>query len=170
MRHRAAGFSLLELITTLTLVAILLTLAIPAFRATLDNNRTVAANNDFVSALNFARSEALKRSGSVSVCASSTGTSCAASKSWNTGYIAFSDTNANGTLDGVETVMQAWPAMDTNFVLTSTTRTFVRYSSTGMSSGAETFALQKSGCTGNHARTITISVTGRIKTDVAACS
>jgi type IV fimbrial biogenesis protein FimT len=169
MKRRNAGFSLLELITTLTVVAILLGLAIPSFRQTLDNNRLIGANNDFVSALNFARSEALKRSSAVSVCASSNGTGCSGLKTFQAGYIAFVDTNANGTLDGAETVMQAWPAADTNFKLTAGTRAFVRYTGMGTSAFAETFSLLKTGCTGNHARTITVTVTGRIRTAVAAC-
>jgi len=150
-------------------VAILLALAIPSFSTMLDNNRLVGANNDFVSALNYARSEALKRSNAVTLCSSTNGASCANSTNWSTGWIAFGDTNANGSLDGAETVIQAWPAAETNFALTSTTRTFVRYASTGVSSGTETFGLLKTGCTGNHARQITISVTGRIRTAVVAC-
>jgi type IV fimbrial biogenesis protein FimT len=169
MKRRAAGFSLIELITAMTVLAILLGLAIPAFRTTIDNNRLVGANNEFVSALNYARSEALKRSNPVSVCSSSNGTSCANSTDWQNGYIAFGDTNGDGALNGGETVIQAWPAMEANYLLSSTTRTFVRYAATGVSSGTETFSLYKNGCTGDHARQITISVTGRIRTEVVAC-
>jgi len=168
MKHRSAGFTLIELITTVTVVGVLLSLAIPSFRETIDNNRLVGANNDFVSALNYARSEALKRSNAVTLCSSTDGASCAASTTWSTGWIAFGDTNANGSLDGAETVIQAWPATETNFALTSN-RDFVRYASTGVSSAAATFGLLKTGCTGNHARQITITVTGRIRTAVVAC-
>jgi type IV fimbrial biogenesis protein FimT len=168
-RHTAAGFSIIELMIALTCLAILLGVGIPSFRATVENNRLVAANNDFISALNYARSEALKRSNPVSLCSSTDGTTCSGTTTWNTGYIAFGDTNANGTLDGAETVLQAWPATDPNFALTSTTRTFVRYTSTGVTTGTETFGLLKTGCTGNKARQITISVTGRIRSTVAAC-
>ena len=48
----------------------LLGLAVPSFLDTMRNNRLVAQNNEFIGALNFARSEALKRSDFVSVCAS----------------------------------------------------------------------------------------------------
>lgn len=170
MKRRNSGFSLLELITTLTVLAILLGLAIPSFRSTIENNRLVGANNDFVSALNYARSEALKRSNPVSLCSSTNGTGCAGNVNWTTGWIAFGDTNANGNLDGAETVIQAWPALETNFTLTAGAGgNFVRYASTGVSSAARTFSLLKTGCTGDHARQITITVTGRIRTAVVAC-
>jgi type IV fimbrial biogenesis protein FimT len=169
MKRRNAGFSLLELITAMTVLAILIGLAIPSFRQTIDNNRLIGANNDFVSALNFARSEALKRANPVSVCSSTNATACSGSRNFSNGWIAFADANANGTLDGAETVMHAWPATETNFTLTATSRAFVRYSSTGTSAFAETFGLLKTGCTGNHARTITVTVTGRIRTVTSAC-
>ena len=169
MKRHAAGFSILELMVALTVLGILLGVGIPAFRATVENNRLVSANNEFISALNYTRSEALKRSNPVSLCASTNGTTCAGSTNWTTGYIAFGDTNANGNLDGAETVLQAWPATQTNLTLNSTTRTFVRYASTGVSSGTETFSLLKPGCTGDKARQITISVTGRIRSQTAAC-
>jgi type IV fimbrial biogenesis protein FimT len=169
MKRRTAGFTLMELMLTITVLAVLLGIAVPSFRETMERNRLIGANNDFVSALNYARSEALKRSNPVSLCSSTNGSTCAASTDWSRGWIAFGDTNANGNLDGAETLLQAWPATDTNFTLTSTTRTFVRYGSTGVSSGTETFNLLKTGCTGNRARQIAISLTGRIRSAVVAC-
>src|SRR5690348_5253075 len=59
MNRHTRGFTLLELMTTLLVLSILHGLAIPSFRATIENNRVTAATNDFVSSLNFARSEAL---------------------------------------------------------------------------------------------------------------
>jgi len=169
MNRKARGFTLVELMVGIVVLAVLLGLAVPAFRQTIESNRVTATTNDFVSALNYARSEALKRSNSVAVCSSTDGLTCAGSNSWNTGWIAFADINSNGNLDGAETMLQAWPAIDNGFTLTSTTRPFVRYASTGMSSGTETFDLLRTGCTGNHARQITIAVTGRIRSAVAAC-
>ncbi len=55
---------------TITVLGILLGLAVPSFMETMRNNRLIAQNNEFIAALNLARSEALKSSGPVSVCAS----------------------------------------------------------------------------------------------------
>jgi type IV fimbrial biogenesis protein FimT len=171
MRTRTRGFTLIELMTAITVLAVLLGLAIPAFRDIIRNNRITAQNNDFIGGLNFARSEALKRSNPVSVCSSTDGATCAGVTNWSTGWIVFADVNANGTMDGgaEAPALQVGPATTGGLTLNSTTRTFVRYSSSGVSSGTETFDLLKPGCVGNYARRITISTTGRITSVVAAC-
>ena len=163
------GFTLLELMIALTVFGLLLGLAVPTFREAIRNNRTTTQTNEFVTSLNYARSEALKRSNPVTVCSSTDGATCSGSTSWSTGWIAFVDTNANGTLDGAEVSLQQWPAAQTGITLDSTVRSFVRYASTGMSSGAETFNLIPTGCSGDHARQIAISTTGRVASTVVAC-
>lgn len=163
------GFTLLELMTAITVLGVLLGLAIPSFRDIIRNNRVTTQTNDLVSALNYARSEALKRSNPVTACSSTNGTTCAGVNNWSTGWIVFTDINANGTLDGADERLQQWPATTGGITLNSTTRAYVRYASTGMSSGSETFSLLKPGCVGNYARQITVSTTGRIGSAVVAC-
>ena len=74
---------------TVTVLGILLGLAVPSFTAAMRNNRIVAQNNEFIGALNYARSEAIRRSSTVSVCSSTNGTSCSTTSSWGTGWIFF---------------------------------------------------------------------------------
>jgi type IV fimbrial biogenesis protein FimT len=169
MRKRGHGFTLIELMMAITVLGILLGLAIPAFRDIIRNNRVTSQTNEFVGALNYARSEALKRSNPVAVCSSTDGVTCAGTTDWSTGWVVFADINANGTLDGAEVPLQQGTATTGGLTLNSTIRTFVRYSSAGVSSGTETFDLLKPGCTGNYARRITISTTGRITSAVTAC-
>jgi type IV fimbrial biogenesis protein FimT len=168
--HR--GFTLMELMFTITVLGVLLALAVPSFRETIENNRVTAQNNEFVTALNYARSEALRRVGSVTVCASANGATCSGAgvTNWSTGWIAFADRNSDGALNGAEEVMQIWPATSDGFTLNATTRNFVRYGSNGVASGAETFVLTKPLCTGKKTRRITIGVTGRVTTEAIACS
>jgi type IV fimbrial biogenesis protein FimT len=164
------GFTLIELMLTITILAVLLGLAVPTFRDVIRNNRITAQTNEFVSALNYARSEALKRSNTVTACASADGATCANVNDWSTGWIVFADVNANGLVDGAETSMQSWPSTDAGLTLNSTNRAFVRYNASGVSSsGAESFSLVKTGCTGNYARQITVTTTGRIASRVVAC-
>ena len=67
MRTDKCGFTLVELVVTLALVAILATLAAPSFRNVIADNRLVSCANQFVGTVNLARSEAIKRSTAVSV-------------------------------------------------------------------------------------------------------
>lgn len=54
------GFTLLELIVTIAIAAILVTIALPSFNNTIENSRTTAAANAIVGALSYGRSEAIK--------------------------------------------------------------------------------------------------------------
>ncbi len=67
-RTRDAGFTLLELIVTIAVASIILGIAVPSFRAMSINNRLATQANDIVGAINLARSEAIKRNRSVSLC------------------------------------------------------------------------------------------------------
>jgi len=167
------GFTLMELMFTITVLAILLGLAVPSFLDTVRNNRLITQNNEFIGALNLARNEAWKRGNSVSMCASADQATCSGANDWTTGWIVFNDANGNGTLDagdGLNPLLQAWAAAPPEFTLTSTNRSFVRYNPTGTSAaGAEIFDLVRTGCTGLHARRINISMVGRVATTTVAC-
>jgi type IV fimbrial biogenesis protein FimT len=63
-----AGFTIVELMVTVSLAAILLAFAIPSFRQMIASNRLTTQTNDFVSAVNFARSEAITRNLNVTFC------------------------------------------------------------------------------------------------------
>ena len=72
------GFTLIELIVTIVVGAILSALAIPAFQAFVMNDRDSAQINSLAYSFNYARSEAVKRASSngVTVCPSLDGLNC----------------------------------------------------------------------------------------------
>jgi|ERR1700677_3031134 type IV fimbrial biogenesis protein FimT len=92
---RASGFTLLELLITMSVAAILLTIAVPSFRYITNANRISGEVNGLLGDLQFARSEAIKEGRYVSVCASSDGQSCSASTAWQSGWIVFPNPNNN---------------------------------------------------------------------------
>ena len=99
-KSKHTGFTLIEMIVTVSIAAILASIAIPSFTTMIKNNRLTASTNELVSALILARSEALKRSQNVSVCASTNQTSCSGTN-FATGWIVFVDCSSppNGVLD-----------------------------------------------------------------------
>lgn len=95
-----AGFTLIELIVTVAVVAVLLTVGVPELRETINNNRLTANTNAFVAAMNLARSEAIKRNVRVTLCKSADGLCCSPNNSPSPGYeqgwIVFADPDNDG--------------------------------------------------------------------------
>ena len=68
MRKQHSGFTLVELILTLVVASIVLTLGVPSFQGIMERNDLAVQVNDFISSLNYARSEAIKRKQNVVIC------------------------------------------------------------------------------------------------------
>lgn len=103
-RHRHRGFTLVELLVTLTVLVILLSLAVPSFSETLRQWRRDSATKALTAHLQLARAEAIKTSRKVELCPSSNGTSCADSNDWKNGWLVFVDLNGNDALDDGELI------------------------------------------------------------------
>jgi type IV fimbrial biogenesis protein FimT len=94
------GFTLVELMITIAIAAIILAIAVPSFTQVIKNNRMAGQINELVSSLNLARSEAVKRGLSVTVCKrNAAGTNCNAAGQWGHGWIVFSDVNNDGAFN-----------------------------------------------------------------------
>ncbi|MCS6946644.1 MAG: GspH/FimT family pseudopilin [Steroidobacteraceae bacterium] len=97
MGKGAAGFTLGELMMTLAVAAVVVAIGAPSFREFQRNNRLTAAANDFLTSLQLARTEAIKRQRTVAVCASSAPGSPAAVCNAGDfrGWIVFEDRDGN---------------------------------------------------------------------------
>lgn len=93
------GFTLVELLVTLAVMAILLTLAAPAFSEFLSNQRLTTQTTQIASAIASARSEAVTRAKTLTLCASADQSNCAGSD-WEAGWIMFVDEDGDGAVDG----------------------------------------------------------------------
>jgi len=86
---KARGFSLVELMVALVIGAMLVAIAVPSFRTTIQKHRLRSATDNLQAAIDYARSEAVLRATYVSVCASSDGATCAGTKTYETGWLVY---------------------------------------------------------------------------------
>ena len=103
--YSSKGFSLIELIITLAVIAIVSSIAMTFSGAFLQDNRISTANNDLVSSIHYARSTAVTRGTSTSICASSDGMTCT-STAWELGWIVFTDEGSAGVVDGTDRILK----------------------------------------------------------------
>lgn len=117
---RQRGFTLIELVITLTLVGILTALVAPTFGETLRNWRRDSATGTLNTTLLQARAEAIKSTRKVMLCPTTTGTSCANSTDWKTGWMMFVDDGATDqAYDAGERIVQVTTAQGGLASLTS---------------------------------------------------
>ena len=95
---RQAGFSLLELMVTVAILAILAALAMPGFQQSMRSNRVATSTNEVLASLSLARTEAIKGFGTAGVCPSSNGTSCASTTDWGAGWIVWRSDPSGGVM------------------------------------------------------------------------
>ena len=99
LRSNQAGYTMLELLTTVAISAILLSVATPSMNSLIRDNRIVSETNEFVATINIARAEALTNVLQVTVCKSRDQVSCDGSASWHDGWIVFIDNDENEQRD-----------------------------------------------------------------------
>lgn len=91
------GFSLVELMITIAVAVILMSMAVPSFSSMIMNNRLSATSEELLKGLQLARSEAMRRGATATVCASDGGTACNGT-SWKQGWLVWVDLNGDNTL------------------------------------------------------------------------
>lgn len=82
-RRRIGGFSLIEVMVTVVVLAIAMSIAIPSYTYLINTSRLTSASNEMVASLQLARSEAIRLNRNVAVCRSDNGTTCATGSAWN---------------------------------------------------------------------------------------
>jgi type IV fimbrial biogenesis protein FimT len=178
--QQKAGFTLIELMVALALATVLLTLGAPKLRDVIANNRVAARANEFLAALNLARSEAIKRGARVVVCkvgmieGSRTPdfSRCDKNGDWSDGWILFADVeNAFSAADPFfeppdEAVIQKHAGLDGLRLSGNAPLAYrVSFLESGKSGQFGTFALAPPQNAKTRGRCIKINRVGRIEID-----
>lgn len=159
-RHVSAGFTLVEMVITVTLLGILLAIAVPSMQSLIRNQGVKTAAFDVFSALEYARSEAIKRPGETVLLKAG----AASDGAWSTGW---------RLLNGAGTILRSWTVASDITVTdkNSTPLTQVRFFKDGHADGAPKLEI-KSATTlaGVDARCVKLDLIGRATSKTGGCS
>ena len=133
-RPASAGFTIVELMVTVTMVAILSAVAVPAMRTFVQNDRQWTQSSSLIMALNTARNEAIKQDTGVMVCPSADKLNCDTSGAWAEGWIV--------TLPGTGTPIMTSASLPSGTTLSEASNQLsVTFLSTGMAQSAAAFTM-----------------------------
>lgn len=163
--HQCRGFTLIELMVTVALAAILLGLAAPSLSDASLSSKLSASANRLAANSTLARSEAIKRNASIELCMSANGTSCITTGSWEQGWIVKS---------GATVLLYEQPAPSGLRVKEASSLTSLTFQATGVGATQASFTVCRiSPTVGSQERVLTVSATGRTaitRTTTGACT
>jgi len=164
---REKGFTLIELMITLAIAAILLTVAVPSFQSLIENNRLATNVNQVITILHYLKSEAVKRNVAVSLCAGNPNNGCACNPgpgcnaTWKNGYIVFTDPNVNCTVDQGDQILQAREGIRGDYTITAVGCLTFRALGNLSANNTVTISICTSNLTADNIRDIVINPVGR---------
>ena len=164
-----AGFTLVELVIVIVMLAILTAIALPSFTDTLTRNRLAAQNNELVAAVNLARTLAIQSRSQAGICGSNASRDgCAAS--FDEGFLVWVDENRSGGPDAAE--IKRFGELDTRDQLTGVAD--IRFGRRGERTaplGAAALELRPQSCVSGKPfiRTLTISNVGTVNQAKGDC-
>lgn len=167
-----------ELLVTMLIAAVMVSLAVPGVTTVIKDNRAATQVNEFITAIHLARSEAIKRGQRVTLCKSSSGTACTLSDGWEKGWIVFADADADAVFDPGEELIRVHGELSGSTTLNGSGNVadYISYVATGLST--LTSGASQSGVVvwcddrgfGDDARAISLSPTGRARAVEASAS
>jgi type IV fimbrial biogenesis protein FimT len=174
-RTAQAGFTLIELIMAIAIMAILMTVAAPSLRDVVARVRLTGQANELLTALTYARSEATKRDAKIAVCARKKNEmACTEGQQWDNGWLVVIDADSNGDKDDDTVPLKVSEPLTGSNTIKHTgkgPKGSIIYTATGVvSTGPAIFTL----CDPSDpqpGRTITVAATGRasVSTITSGC-
>ncbi|MEH6415415.1 GspH/FimT family pseudopilin [Pseudomonas sp. CGJS7] len=172
--NRHSGFTIIELMATIAIAAILLTLAYPSFSDAMQSNRVASATNNLLATLAYARSESLRTRSLSTVCSrTDDGENCGVG--WTNGILVWTDENRNNALEKDEIRRILTPPRGIQIVGIGFGYGKLSFDARGRLShwwATHTFVVTPLVCKKGalNVRTITIAKSGRTDVQRSACS
>ena len=167
-RQSMVGYTMMELVVTMAIVAILVSLAGPSFTSVTNSNRIAGEVNGLLGDLQYARAEAVKEGLPVTVCASTNGTACSGGNTWQGGWIVFADANGNAAVDAGEAILRVQQAFrSTDTFVASNAVAAITFNREGFANGfgaGSLFSLHDATTNVNWTRCLSINVIGLMVT------
>lgn len=170
------GFTLIELMVTIAVLAILLGIAAPSFNDVSLSSKLSSHANNLIASINMARSEAIKRNVRVTLCASADGTDCATSGGWEQGWVVkydASNNSCNASSPDWKVIHRQQAASSGLKISETNSVRSLCFDPTGVGATAATLTLcRATPSVGSQERVVSVTATGRAsvrKTTAGAC-
>ncbi|MGY0611136.1 GspH/FimT family pseudopilin [Luteimonas sp. A501] len=133
-RRHSHGFTLIEAMTVVAILAVALALGLPAFSGTLERQRLATSLHLLTADMASARSSAIMRREQIVVCPGRAETGCAGDHDWSGGWLVFRDPDGNRRPDAPGDVLRTTdaPAGGAERLRLTSTRPWLRYQANGM--------------------------------------
>ncbi|WP_242112392.1 GspH/FimT family pseudopilin [Luteimonas aquatica] len=155
------GFTLVELMITVAVLAIVCAIAFPSFEGVMRSNRLATTTNEMIASLSLARSEAIRSAHPASICGSDDGSAC--SDDWEGGWLVWDDADGNGEIDDEERIVRFSKA-NAKMSVAGPEGGVITFDGRGRRAGndAQAVVLKAKDCNGDNLQiTLAVSPTGR---------
>ena len=119
MLKQQTGLTIIELMIAIAVLSIVLSIGVPSFERIMVTNQLAGQANNFISSINFARSEAVKRKQDIVICHTGPSNDCSGSDGYEDGWMVYVDIDRDASFDsGTETIIWSNDELSSNLALT----------------------------------------------------